>query len=222
MFPCKNMNSSTITDCLSSLFCFLGFPSCILSDRGAPFVSREARSFLTEHEIAFSTSTSYHPEGNSQCERVNQTVWRTTELLLHGKHLPEERWESVLLEALHAIRSLVCLLTNETLHERLFRFSHKAMFGAALPLWLLSSGTVLLRRFARNKGEPLCEPVELIEANGNYAVNRHRDGQESTLSTSDLDPYLRPHEVQTQRPSEAPVLENSEVSQALDADAADD
>ena len=84
------MNSSTITDCLSSLFCFLGFPSCILSDRGAPFVSREARSFLTEHEIAFSTSTSYHPEGNSQCERVNQTVRTTIKLLLHGKRLPEE------------------------------------------------------------------------------------------------------------------------------------
>ena len=33
---------------------------------------------------------------------------------------------------------------------------------------------------------------------------------------------VRTHEVQTQRPSEALVLENSEVSQALDADAADD
>jgi len=106
-------------------------------------------------------------------------------LLQHGKHLPEERWESVLLEALHVIRSLACLSTNETPHERLFRFSRKAMFGAALPSWLLSPRTVLLRRFARNKGEPLCDPVELIEANGNYAVIRHRDGQESTVSTSD-------------------------------------
>ena len=94
--------------------------------------------------------------------------------MVHGKHLPEERWESVLLEALHAIRSLVCLSTNGTLHERLFRFSRKAMFCAALPSWLLSPGAVLLRRFVRNKGEPLCDPVELIEANGNYAVIRHR------------------------------------------------
>jgi len=118
----------------------------------------------------------------------------------------------------------VCLsrVTNETPHVRLFRFSRKAMLGAALPLWLLSPDTVLLRRFVRNKGEPLCDPVELIEAYGNYAVIRHRDGQESTVSTFDLAPYPRPHEVQTQRLSEAPVLENSEVSQALDADTADD
>ena len=67
----------------------------------------------------------------------------------------------------------------------------------------------------------MCGPVELIEANGNYAVIRHSDGQESTVSTSDLAPYPRPHEVRTQRPSEAPVLENSEGSQALDADSAD-
>jgi len=218
VFPCKNMTSSTVTDCLSSLFCFLGFPSCIHSGRGTPFVSRETRSFLTERGIAFSTSTPYHPQGNSQCERVNQTVWRTIKLLLHGKRLPEERWESILLQALHAIRSLVCLATNETSHERLFRFSRKAMFGAALPSWMLSPGIVLLRRFVRNKGAPLCDPVELIEANGHYAVIRHSDGQESTVSTSDLVPYPRSHEVQTQHPFEAPVLDNSEVSQALDAD----
>jgi len=76
-------------------------------------------------------------------------------LLLHGERLPEERWESVLLEALHAILSLVCLSTNETPHEGLFRFSRKAMFSAALPSLLLSPGTVLLRRFVRNKGEAL-------------------------------------------------------------------
>ena len=52
----------------------------------------------------------------------------------------------------------------------LFRFSRKAMLGAALPSWLLSSGTVLLRRFVRNKGEALCDPVKLIEANGHHAV----------------------------------------------------
>ena len=85
----------------------LGFPSCIHSDRGAPFVSRETRSFLTERRIAFSNSTPYHPQGNAQCEQVNQTIWRTVKLLLHGKGLPEDDWESVLHEAWHATRSLV-------------------------------------------------------------------------------------------------------------------
>ena len=38
-FPCKNMKLSTVTLCLSSLFCLFGFPGCVHSDRGAPFVS---------------------------------------------------------------------------------------------------------------------------------------------------------------------------------------
>jgi len=61
IFPCKNMKSSTVTQCLLSLFCLFGFPGCVHSDRGAPFVSRETRSFLTIRGISFSTSAPYHP-----------------------------------------------------------------------------------------------------------------------------------------------------------------
>ena len=140
---------------------------------------------------SFSTSSPYHPQGNGQCERINQTIWRTIKLILHGKNLPEGQWEDVLPEALHAVRSLVCLSTNETPHERFFRFPRRAMFGTTLPSWLLSPGTVLLRRFVRNKSDPLCDIVDLVEANQHYAIVRHADGSESSLSTSDLAPYPR-------------------------------
>jgi len=191
VFPCKNMHSSTVIDCLSSLFCLFGFPCSIHSDRGASFVSRETLSFLTARGISFSTLSPYHPQGNGQCERINQTIWRTIKLILHGKNLHEGQWEGVLPEALHAVRSLVCLSTNETPHERFFRFPGRAMFGTALPSWLLSPGTVLLRRFVRNKSETLCDIVDLVEANQHYAIVRHEDGSESSVSTSDLALYPR-------------------------------
>ena len=41
------------------------------------------------------------------------------------------------------------------------------------------------------KGDPLCGPVELVEGNQTYTVIRLGDGQESTVSTSDLAPYPR-------------------------------
>jgi len=110
VFPCKNMKSSTVTLCLSSLFCLFGFPGCVQRDRGVPFVFWETRSFLVTRGISFSTSTPYHPQGNSQCERSNQTIWRTIKLLLHSERLSEDLWETVQPEALHAVRSLVCLL----------------------------------------------------------------------------------------------------------------
>jgi len=60
--------------------------------------------------------------------------------------------------------------------------------GTSLPSWLLNPGPVLLRRFACNKSDPLCDPVQLLEANQTYSVIRHADGRESTVSTSDLPP----------------------------------
>jgi len=62
-------------------------------------------------------------------------------------------WEEVLLDVLQAIRSFLCLVTNETPHERLFCFSRKAMMDTSLPSWLLNPGPVLLR-FVRNKNDP--------------------------------------------------------------------
>jgi len=45
----------------------------------------------------------------------------------------------------------------------------------ALPSWLLTPGTVLLRRHVRNKGDPFCDPVELVEGDPTYSVVRLPD-----------------------------------------------
>ena len=40
----------------------------------------------------------------------------------------------------------------------------------------------------RSKSDPLCDQVELIDANPNYAHIRHPDGRETTVSLTDLAP----------------------------------
>jgi len=130
--------------------------------------------------------------------------------LLHGRGLPEDRWEEVLAEALPAVRSLVCLTANETPHERLFRFPRRSMNGMALPSWLLTSGTVLLRRHVRNKGDPFCDPVELVEGNSTFSVVRLPDGRESTVSTSDLAPCPPAHNDSTDPPNTDSSLPESD------------
>ena len=192
VFPCKHMTASTVINCLSTIFTLFGYPEYVHSDRGSSFISHELKEFLLMRKIATSRSTPYHPQGNSQCERANQTIWRTIKLLLHGNNLPEERWTEVLPNALHAIRSLICLSTNQTPHERMFTFQRRAVNGTSLPSWLSSRQPVLLRRFVRTKGEPLCDQVELVDANPSYACIRYNDGRESTVSTSDLAPLPTP------------------------------
>ena len=208
-YPCRDMTATTVINCLTDLFSVFGLPEYVHSDRGKSFLSQDLTKFLATKGIASSKSTPYHPTGNSQCERLNQTLWKSIKLLLSTRGLQERQWEAVLPDALHTIRSLLCTATNSTPHDRLFNFARRSMLGPSVPDWLLSGGTVLLRNFVRNKNEPLGVEVELLDANPKYALIRHADGRESTVSTGDLAPY--PDDANNQKPIAVKPIENSKI-----------
>jgi len=52
------------------------------------------------------------------------------------------------------------------------------------------------------QGRPLCDPVELVEGNQTYSVIRLGDGQESTVSPSDLVPYPRSPAIAEELPTD--------------------
>jgi len=127
-FPAK-----TVISCLSTLFVLFGFPCYIHSERGRSFVSKEVTGYLHSRGVATSSSTPYHPTGNSQFETMNQRIWRTVQLLLKSENLPYIRWYEVLPDALHSIRSLLCT-ANVTPHERSFAsFPRRSTLGKSLP-----------------------------------------------------------------------------------------
>ena len=164
-------------------------PSSIHSDRGPSFMSTELRQFLHSKGIGQIRTTPYNPQGNGQVERLNGTIWGAITLALRSKGLDIRCWESVLLDALHSIRSLLCTATNETPHERIFRYNRRATSGVSLPTWLLTSDKVLLKNNNRSsKYDPLVEEVELLECNPGYARIRYPNGAEDTVSTRHLAP----------------------------------
>ena len=63
-FPCANMTSGTVIDCLCQLFAIFGMPSYIHSARGSAFMSSELRQFLRSRGIACSRTTAFNPGGN--------------------------------------------------------------------------------------------------------------------------------------------------------------
>ena len=187
--PCSDMTSATVIKCLDSIFSLCGMPSFIHSDRGGAFMSREVKAHLISRGVASSKTTPYHPTGNSQVERYNGIIWKSLCLAAKSHKVSESNWESLLPEALHSIRSLLSTATNETPHERFFRFSRRSCHGTSLPTWLMSPGPVFLRRFVRhNKNDPLVDEVELLEANPTYAHIKYPDGRESSVSLRDLAP----------------------------------
>lgn len=188
VYPCQDISTKTVINCLQNLFTFFGCPDSIHSDRGSQFISCELKEFLWQHGVVITHSTPYHPIGNGQCERVNGTIWKTIKLALKTRQLDERHWHEVLDIALHSIRSLLCTATNSTPHERMFNFSRRSGTGYTLPEWL-QGGPALLRKFVRlRKSDPLLEPVDIISATPNFARIRFPDGRQSTVSTEDLVP----------------------------------
>ena len=187
-FLCKYMSSTTVISYLSTSFNIFGLPLYVHSDSSSNFISREQKQYLNNRGVATTRSTPYHHTANAQWERVNQTVWRTVELMLRNLNLPKPSWETVLPQSLHAVRSLLCTTTNATPHDRFLNFYRRSVLGRSLPNWLLQPGPVVLRRFVQTNNQPLVDVVELIEANPNFAIVKFSDGRESTVSVTDLAP----------------------------------
>ena len=91
---------------------------------------------MWKHGITITHSTPYHPISNSQCERVNRTIWKAVQLALRMQELDNRYWQTILDMALHCIHSLLCTTTNSTPHERLFKFHRRSGSGYTLPDWL--------------------------------------------------------------------------------------
>ena len=188
-FPCRDMFTSTVIKCLCNLFSVFGMPAFIHSDRGQSFISNELKQFLHSRGVACSKTTPYNPQCNGQAEKYNGVIWKNISLALKSRQLPATAWESVLPDALHSIRSLLCTSTNETPHERMFAFQRRSSHGHAVPSWLMSPGKVLMKRYVRqSKYDPLVDEVDLLDANPEYAHVRLPSGRETTVSLRHLAP----------------------------------
>ena len=82
VFPCSDISTAAIIQCLCSLFAIFGAPAYIYSDRGASFMSEQLRQFLQKRRVAISRTTPYDPKVNGQCERYNGIIWKTVQLIV--------------------------------------------------------------------------------------------------------------------------------------------
>ena len=108
---------------------------------------------------------------------------------LKDRQLPTSKWDTVLPDVLHSVRSLLCTRTDVTPHERFLAFDRRSMLGISTPSWLSCPGPVLLKRHVRSgKYDPYVDEVELIHATSSYARVRMQSGREATVSLRDIAP----------------------------------
>ena len=128
--------------------------------------------------------------GNGQVERYNGVIWKTISLCLRSKGLKINQWELALPDALHSLRSLLCTATNCTPHDRADVHLRKAFNERKVHANMVKyTGLVLIKKHVRqSKYDALVEKVELLESNPDYALVRHPDGREQTVSVRHLAP----------------------------------
>jgi hypothetical protein len=171
------------------------------TDRATDFLSEETQNFLFNKSIATSKTSRYNPRCNGQVEKLNGTLWKAIQVTLHSKGLKASEWETVLPDALHSIRSLLCTSTNATPHERMFNYSRKSTSGNSVPSWV-KPGPVFVKNHTRNsKNDPPVSPATLLHANPQYAHVLLPSGVETTVSIRDLAHYPLENELRDSSPA---------------------
>ena len=172
-----------------------------------------------------------------ECDASDRTISATLNqsgrpvAFISLQDFPINRWEYVLPDVMHSLRSLLCTANNATPHELFFKFNRRSTCGTSLPTWLLEPGPVLLRNFTRtSKNDDLVKEVELLSANPTYAHVRYPDGREASVSLRDLsacprqnlDPYgidsVTTNDDENELDHSKPEIngENNDVSQPAD------
>ena len=95
-FPCSNIDSKLVMNCLSQIFILFGACSFIRSNRAKSFMFNEL-SYLYSMCRVTSKTFAYNPTGNGQCEKHNDIIWSAVQLALKNDNLPVSQWEVVLL-----------------------------------------------------------------------------------------------------------------------------
>ena len=185
-YPCRDMTSKTVIQSLTHLFSIFGMSDMVHNDRGTDFLSEETKDFLLSKGVATSKTSRYNPQGNGQVEKLNGTLWKAIQVTLHSRKLKSSDWESVLPDALHSIRSLLCTATNVTPHERLFKFPRKSKSGRTIPSWLKPGPIYVKNHTRKSKYDPPASSATLIHVNPQYAHVRLQSGVETTVSLRDI------------------------------------
>src|SRR3954468_20449184 len=86
----------------SKIICQHGVPKEITSDRGTEFLNELVQEFERTYRIKHIRTTAYHPQGNGQTERANQTVKN----ILSKITKTYDTWDHYLDSALFATRTI--------------------------------------------------------------------------------------------------------------------
>ncbi len=117
--PLPDQTAMTVVNAvLNFWFHVFGSPRGILTDRGTNFESAIFANLCNVWRVCKCRTTSYHPEGNGCCEKMNQNIKKGLQKLLNNQNF--ENWDSVLSQVLFAYNSPIHSATGFTPYFLMF------------------------------------------------------------------------------------------------------
>ncbi|CEG73685.1 hypothetical protein RMATCC62417_09017 [Rhizopus microsporus] len=98
-----------------------GVPNYILTDRGSNFVSHYTKAVLKQFGCRSRSTTTFRPQSNGLCERLNQTLCRTIAKIARDKNERHE-WDKYIHQALLVIRTLTNASTKFSPSQLLYGY----------------------------------------------------------------------------------------------------
>jgi Integrase zinc binding domain/Integrase core domain len=113
----------------TDIICRHGVPKEITSDRGTEFLNDLVKEFERTYHIKHIKTTAYHPQGNGQTERTNQTVKNTISKICKD----HQYWDHYLDSALFAVRTIKQKSTEYSPFELVYGRKPNREFHHATP-----------------------------------------------------------------------------------------
>ena len=98
--PLKTQEAREVAECLyNDIFTRFGAPKTLVSDRGQNFLSKLIQAVCELFNVTRHHTSSYHPQSNSTCERMNSTIAQTLRT-----YCGNENWPKLLPSVMMAMR----------------------------------------------------------------------------------------------------------------------
>ena len=128
----KNIETTTVAEAMVSIFCRVGIPKQVLSDRGTQFTSSMMEEVLRLLSCKGLHTTPYHPMTNGLCERFNGTLKKMLKRMVSEQ--PRE-WHRFIAPLLFAYREAPQSSTRFSPFEMVYGRSVRGPLQMLRELW---------------------------------------------------------------------------------------
>lgn len=179
----QRIDTESVAEAMLEVFCRLGFPSEILSDRGSQFTSDVMRELSRLIRVKQLFTTPYNPKCNGLCERANGTLKSMLKKMCQER--PRD-WDRYLPAVLFAYREVPQASTGFSPFELLYGRTVRGPMQVLKELWTEAETPEVRNTYEyvlnlRNRLEETCQLAResLREAQGKY--KHHYDKRREDL-----------------------------------------